>query len=144
MRILLSNDDGIHSPCLRALHDALCEAGHELDVVAPLTEQSGVGCSVTLHNPLRLYPVQEPGFSGTAVAGTPVDCVKLALTTLLPQPPDLVVVGINNGANKGVDVFYSGTVGAATEAALCGLPAVAFSRPRPELEPPQALARHAA
>ena len=107
MRILLSNDDGIHSPCLRALHDALCEAGHELDVVAPLTEQSGVGCSVTLHNPLRLYPVQEPGFSGTAVAGTPVDCVKLALTTLLPQPPDLVVVGINNGANKGVDVFYS-------------------------------------
>ena len=103
MRILLSNDDGIHSPCLRALHDALCEAGHELDVVAPLTEQSGVGCSVTLHNPLRLYPVQEPGFSGTAVAGTPVDCVKLALTTLLPQPPDLVVVGINNGANKGVD-----------------------------------------
>ena len=73
MRILLSNDDGIHSPCLRALHDALCEAGHELDVVAPLTEQSGVGCSVTLHNPLRLYPVQEPGFSGTAVAGTPVD-----------------------------------------------------------------------
>ena len=144
MRILLSNDDGIHSPCLRALHDALCEAGHELDVVAPLTEQSGVGCSVTLHNPLRLYPVQEPGFSGTAVAGTPVDCVKLALTTLLPQPPDLVVVGINNGANKGVDVFYSGTVGAATEAALRGLPAVAFSRPRPELEPPQALARHAA
>lgn len=131
-------------PCLRALHDALCEAGHELDVVAPLTEQSGVGCSVTLHNPLRLYPVQEPGFSGTAVAGTPVDCVKLALTTLLPQPPDLVVVGINNGANKGVDVFYSGTVGAATEAALRGLPAVAFSRPRPELEPPQALARHAA
>ena len=124
MRILLSNDDGIHSPCLRALHDALCEAGHELDVVAPLTEQSGVGCSVTLHNPLRLYPVQEPGFSGTAVAGTPVDCVKLALTTLLPQPPDLVVVGINNGANKGVDVFYSGTVGAATEAALRGLPAV--------------------
>ena len=105
VRILLSNDDGIHSPCLRALHDALCEAGHELDVVAPLTEQSGVGCSVTLHNPLRLYPVQEPGFSGTAVAGTPVDCVKLALTTLLPQPPDLVVVGINNGANKGVDVF---------------------------------------
>ncbi len=144
MRILLSNDDGIHSPCLRALHDALCEAGHELDVVAPLTEQSGVGCSVTLHSPLRLYPVKESGFRGTAVTGTPVDCVKIALTTLLPVPPDLVVVGINNGANKGVDVFYSGTVGAATEAALRGLPAVAFSRPRPELEPPQALARHAA
>ena len=104
MRILLQDDGSLHVP------------GHELDVVAPLTEQSGVGCSVTLHNPLRLYPVQEPGFSGTAVAGTPVDCVKLALTTLLPQPPDLVVVGINNGANKGVDVFYSGTVGAATEA----------------------------
>lgn len=144
MRILLSNDDGIHSPGLRALHDALREAGHELHVVAPLTEQSGVSCSVTLHNPLRLHPVEESGFSGTAVAGTPVDCVKIALTTLLPQPPDLVVVGINNGANKGVDVLYSGTVGAATEAALRGLPAVAFSRPRPELEPPQALARHAA
>ncbi len=144
MRILLSNDDGIHSPCLRALHRALCDAGHTLDVVAPLVEQSGVGCSVTLHSPLRLHPIEEEGFSGTAVAGTPVDCVKIALTTLLPEPPDLVVVGINNGANKGVDVFYSGTVGAATEAALRGLPAVAFSRPRPELEPPQSLARHAA
>ena len=109
MRILLSNDDGIHSPCLRALHRALCDAGHTLDVVAPLVEQSGVGCSVTLHSPLRLHPVREEGFSGTAVAGTPVDCVKIALTTLLPEPPDLVVVGINNGSNKGVDVFYSGT-----------------------------------
>ena len=114
VRILLSNDDGIHSPCLRALHRALCDAGHTLDVVAPLVEQSGVGCSVTLHSPLRLHPVKEEGFSGTAVTGTPVDCVKIALTTLLPTPPDLVVVGINNGANKGVDVFYSGTVGAAT------------------------------
>lgn len=88
---------------------------------------------------------KEPGFSGTAVAGTPVDCVKLALTTLLPQPPDLVVVGINNGANKGVDVFYSGTLARPTEARPApGCPPVAFSRPRPELEPPQALARHAA
>lgn len=144
MRILLSNDDGIHSPGLRALHDALREAGHTVDVVAPSAEQSGVGCSVTLLNPLRIHPVSEPGFSGTEVTGTPVDCVKIALTTILPEPPDLVVVGINNGSNKGVDVFYSGTVGAATEAALRGLPAVAFSRPRPELEPPQALARHAA
>ena len=144
VRILLSNDDGIHSPCLRALHDALREAGHEIDVVAPLTEQSGVSCAVTLHSPLRAVAVREQDFCGTAIAGTPVDCVKLALTTLLERRPDLVVVGINNGSNKGIDVFYSGTVGAATEAALCGLPAVAFSRPRPELEPPQGLARHAA
>ena len=124
MRILLSNDDGIHSPCLRALHDALCEAGHELDVVAPLTEQSGVGCSVTLHNPLRLYPVQEPGFSGTAVAGTPVDCVKLALTTLLPQPPDLVVVGINNGGSSSGRGREKATAGSPRRAASVAAPTV--------------------
>ena len=144
MRILLSNDDGIRSPCLRALWRALTGAGHIVDVVAPLVEQSGVGCGVSLHHPLRLHPVHEDDFSGTAVAGTPVDCVKIALTVLLPEAPDLVVSGINNGSNKGVDVYYSGTVGAATEAALRGLPAVAFSRPRPELESPDALARHAA
>ncbi len=131
MRILLSNDDGIRSPCLRALWRALTGAGHIVDVVAPLVEQSGVGCGVSLHHPLRLHPVHEDDFSGTAVAGTPVDCVKIALTVLLPEAPDLVVSGINNGSNKGVDVYYSGTVGAATEAALRGLPAVAFSRPRP-------------
>ena len=143
MRILLSNDDGIHSPGLRALYRALVEAGHAVDVVAPLTEQSGVGCSVSLHLPLRVRTVREEGFIGTGVAGTPVDCVKLALSELLPRTPDLVVSGINNGGNKGVDVYYSGTVGAATEAALRGLPAAAFSRLRPEMEPPEALARHA-
>lgn len=144
MRILLSNDDGIGSPCLRAFYRALVEAGHAVDAVAPLTEQSGVGCGVSLHLPLRVQRVCEEGFTGTGVAGTPVDCVKLALSQLLPRTPDLVVSGINNGGNKGVDVYYSGTVGAATEAALRGLPAAAFSRLRPEVEPPHALARHAA
>lgn len=145
MRILLSNDDGIHSPCLRALHDALCEAGHELDVVAPLTEQSGVGCSVTLHNPLRLYPVQEPGFSGTAVAGRPVDCVKLALTTLLPQPPGFGRRGHQQRREQGCGRLLQRDRWRGRPKPPCaGCPAVAFSRPRPELEPPQALARHAA
>lgn len=145
MRILLSNDDGIYSPSLRALYLALSENGHDVRVVAPLTEQSGVSGSVTVHSPLRVHDIREEnGFSGTAVAGTPVDCVKLALTTLLPERPDLCVVGINAGCNLGTDVFYSGTVGAASEAAMFGIPSVAFSRPVPETEPPLACARHAA
>lgn len=143
MHILPPNDDGVHSLRLRVLCNALYEAGHKFNVVAPLAKQSGVGCPITLHNPLRPYPVQEPGFSDTAVTGTPVDYVKLALIMLLPQPPGLVVVGINNGVNRGVDIFYSGTVDAAIEAALCGLSAVAFPHPRPELEPPQVLVYHA-
>ncbi|MEG1610219.1 MAG: 5'/3'-nucleotidase SurE [Bilophila sp.] len=145
MRILLSNDDGIYAPSLRALYQALSEAGHAVRVVAPLTEQSAVSGSVTVHSPLRVHELHEDnGFCGTAVNGTPVDCIKLALTTLLSEPPELCVVGINAGCNIGTDVFYSGTVGAASEAAMFGIPSVAFSRPVPETEPPLPCARHAA
>ena len=127
MHILLTNDDGIRSPGLRALYAAMIQDGHRVSVVAPMTEQSAVGHSVTFFSPLRVKEVVEPEFTGLGVFGTPVDCVKLALTTLLNTSPDLILSGINNGANVGVDVLYSGTVSAATEGALAGLPALAVS-----------------
>ncbi len=144
MRILLSNDDGIYAPGLRAMYKALSDAGHHVIVVAPASEQSGVGCSLHMHDPLRVHTLIEDDFFGRIVDGTPVDCIKMALTTLMPELPDLVVVGLNAGSNMGTDVFYSGTIGAATEAALQGIPAIAFSRPVPELEPPLHCVRHAA
>ena len=127
MDILLTNDDGIRAVGLRALYAALVEAGHRVHVAAPMTEQSAVGHSVTLFSPLRVREVEEPGFSGLGISGTPADCVKLALSHLLPKRPDMIVSGINAGANVGVDVLYSGTVSAATEGALAGIPAMAVS-----------------
>lgn len=127
MRILLTNDDGIQAVGLRAMHKALVAAGHEVHVVAPITEQSAVGHAITLSAPLRVKEFREEGFFGLGVSGTPADCVKLAISTLLPQPPELVVSGINAGANVGVDIMYSGTVSAATEGALMGFPALAVS-----------------
>ncbi len=127
MHILLTNDDGIRAIGLRALYAEMIRAGHRVSVVAPMTEQSAVGHSVTFLSPLRVKEVVEPEFTGLGVFGTPVDCVKLALTTLLDSPPDLILSGINNGANVGVDVLYSGTVSAATEGALAGFPALAVS-----------------
>lgn len=105
MRILLTNDDGIHAPGIHALHAALRECGHEVHVVAPLKENSGVSASLTLRGRLHVYDVEEDGLVGQAVDGTPADCVKLALTTLLRDAPDLVVAGLNNGGNLGTDVF---------------------------------------
>ncbi|MCM0754488.1 5'/3'-nucleotidase SurE [Desulfovibrio aminophilus] len=127
MNILLTNDDGIQAVGLRALYRAFTDAGHEVSVVAPVTEQSAVGHAVTISMPLRVKEFVEDGFEGRGVYGTPVDCVKLALSTLLSRQPDLVVSGINAGANVGVDILYSGTVSAATEGALMGLPALAVS-----------------
>ncbi len=128
MRILLTNDDGIHAGGLRAMHQALIAAGHEVRVVAPLTEQSAVGHAITMSVPLKARAIKENGFSGLGVTGTPVDCVKLGLTTLMEgEAVDLVVSGMNAGANVGVDILYSGTVAAATEAALMGYPALAVS-----------------
>lgn len=127
MHILLTNDDGIRAVGLRALYAEMVRAGHRVSVVAPMTEQSAVGHSVTFLTPLRVKNVVEPGFEGLGVFGTPVDCVKLALTTLLDTPPDLILSGINNGANVGVDILYSGTVSAATEGALAGFPSLAVS-----------------
>jgi len=127
MHILLANDDGIWAIGLRALYAALVAGGHDVTVVAPLTEQSAVGHAVTISLPLRTKEIRENGFTGIGVSGTPVDCVKLGLAALLTRKPDLVVSGINNGANVGVDILYSGTVSAATEGALLGLPALAVS-----------------
>ncbi len=127
MQVLLSNDDGIYAVGLRALYAALREAGHTVHVVAPMTEQSAVGHSLTVFQPLRAKEIVEGDFIGLGVHGTPTDCVKLALSTLLPKKPDVVMSGINAGANVGPDIMYSGTVAAATEAAHAGYAALAFS-----------------
>lgn len=127
MHILLTNDDGIYAVGLRALYNALRAVGHTVSVVAPMTEQSAVGHSITVFTPLRVRKIQESDFSGTGVFGTPADCVKLALGTLLEKTPDCVISGINSGANVGVDIVYSGTVSAATEGALAGIPSMAVS-----------------
>ncbi|MGE4193198.1 MAG: 5'/3'-nucleotidase SurE [Pseudodesulfovibrio sp.] len=127
MNILLANDDGIQAIGLRSLYFALKEAGHEVHCVAPVTEQSAVGHAVTLSMPIRVKHFKENGFVGQGVYGTPVDCVKLGLSTLLDKRPDLVLSGINAGANVGVDILYSGTVSAATEGALMEIPSMAVS-----------------
>ncbi|OIO06208.1 MAG: 5'/3'-nucleotidase SurE [Desulfovibrionaceae bacterium CG1_02_65_16] len=127
MRILLTNDDGIQAVGLRAMHRALVAAGHEVHVVAPVTEQSAVGHAVTLSAPLRVKEFREADFFGLGVTGTPADCVKLGLSTLVKDRPDMVVSGINAGPNVGVDILYSGTVSAATEGALMGYASLAVS-----------------
>lgn len=127
MKILLTNDDGIQAVGLRSLYRSLIARGHDVRVVAPVSEQSAVGHAVTLAMPLKVKHFKTPDFEGIGVNGTPVDCVKLGLTQLLDGPPDLVVSGINAGCNVGVDIIYSGTVSAATEGALMGFPALAVS-----------------
>ena len=123
-RILLCNDDGIDSEGLRALYAALAPLG-ELIVVAPDREQSAAGHSLSLHRPLR---ITETGHNWFAVDGTPTDCVNLALNGLIKnERPDILVSGINKGGNLGEDISYSGTVAAAMEATLLGLPAMAVS-----------------
>ena len=127
MRILLTNDDGISAPGILAIYKELIQLG-EVTVVAPETVQSATGHGITLATPLLTSQVtMSDGVIGTAVDGRPADCVKLAVNQLLPKPPDLVVSGINSGANVGINVIYSGTVAAALEAAFLGLPAVALS-----------------
>ena len=127
MRILLTNDDGIHAPGLLELHNAL-KSDYDLDVVAPESEMSAVGHAITLDSPLRVKEVRRDGiFFGYAVAGTPADCVKIALRELLERPPDIILSGINLGANVGVNVLYSGTVSAATEGAFLGVRSAAIS-----------------
>ncbi|MFW6178049.1 MAG: 5'/3'-nucleotidase SurE [Desulfohalobiaceae bacterium] len=127
MHIILTNDDGIWALGLRSLYQELCAAGHLVTVIAPLTEQSAVGHAVTLSSPLRIKKVNDGDFQGYGISGTPVDCAKIALGTVFDIDPDLLVSGINSGANVGVDILYSGTVAAATEAALAGVPALAVS-----------------
>ncbi|MFO7739433.1 MAG: 5'/3'-nucleotidase SurE [Desulfatiglandaceae bacterium] len=127
MRILLTNDDGIHAPGLFALYRAL-SSDHQLSIVAPESEMSAVGHAITLTRPLRVQKIEKSGaFYGYAVIGTPADCVKIAVQELLEEPPDFIVSGINPGANVGVNVLYSGTVSAATEGAFLGIPSAAIS-----------------
>ena len=124
MRILIANDDGYLAPGLAALVKA-CEGLGDLDVVAPEQNASGTSNSLTLGRPLSVFTAQN-GFR--YINGTPSDCVHLALTGVLPQRPDLVVSGINQGANMGDDTLYSGTVAAAMEGFLFGIPSIAFSQ----------------
>ncbi len=124
MRILVSNDDGYFSPGIAILAERLATLG-EVTVVAPERDRSGASNSLTLDRPLM---VRTAGNGFRYVNGTPTDCVHLALTGLLAAPPDVVVSGINFGANMGDDTIYSGTVGAAMEGFLFGVPAIAFSQ----------------
>src|SRR5262245_56331890 len=123
MRILLSNDDGYFAPPIALLAEMLAPLG-ELTVVAPERDRSGSSNSLTLDRPLAVRRSQS-GFY--YVNGTPTDCVHVAVTGLLREPPDLVVSGINDGANMGDDTLYSGTVAAATEGFLLGVPSIAIS-----------------
>jgi 5'-nucleotidase len=124
MRILVTNDDGIDSPGLTVLADALKAIG-EVWIVAPDRERTAVAHAVTLHKPLRLHRLAPRTFS---VNGTPVDCVNLALLKVMPKPPAIVVSGINKGVNLGDDVLYSGTVSAAMEGTILGISSIAVSQ----------------
>ena len=127
MNILLTNDDGIYAKGLWALHERF-SFQHSVTVVAPDRERSAVGHGITLHQPLRATRVKtDNGCYGYAVNGTPVDCIKISLMEILDNKPDLVISGINLGANVGVNINYSGTVAAAKEASLYQLPAMAVS-----------------
>ena len=125
-RILISNDDGIESPGIKVLEKIAAELSTDVWVVAPELEQSGASHSLTTRRPLRL---KEVGHQRYSVDGTPTDCVLLAIKRLLrDHPPDLVLSGINGGSNVGEDLTYSGTVAAAMEATLLGIPAMALSQ----------------
>lgn len=127
MKILLVNDDGIHAPGLRAMHEVLRELG-DVYVVAPLVEQSGVGHGITYLHPIMVKEIREDGeLFGWAVDGSPADCVKLGVLEFCQGEPDLIVSGINSGANVGINVLYSGTVAAAIEGAFFGITSIAVS-----------------
>jgi 5'-nucleotidase len=127
MKILLVNDDGYEAPGIRILFESLQDIA-EVDLVAPFSQRSGFSMGLTVFKPLTVKEFElAPQKTGYAVSGTPVDCVKLGLSTLLKDPPDLVISGINLGANISTNIFYSGTVGAAMEAAMYGINALAIS-----------------
>ena len=124
-RILVTNDDGVHSEGIHALAEALAPLG-EVTIVAPIQEASAIGHALTLRRPLRLETIRPGVF---AVDGTPTDCVNVAIAHVLHGKPDLIVSGINKGWNLGDDVTYSGTVSGALEGALLGIPSIAVSTP---------------
>ena len=127
MRLLLTNDDGIYAKGLSALYEELCQEADCL-IVAPEIEQSAVGHAITISRPLMVRRAMKNGnFLGYAVLGTPADCVKIGIKELSDKPVDMVISGINRGANVGINVIYSGTVSAATEAVIMGIPSLAVS-----------------
>jgi 5'-nucleotidase len=127
MKILITNDDGITSAGIAALVSSLRETG-DVTVVAPDTEQSAVGHAVTISFPLRVSKFYKDGvFFGYAVSGTPADCIKIAIKEILPDLPDIIISGINQGPNTGTHIIYSGTVSAATEGTILGVPSFAIS-----------------
>lgn len=127
MEILITNDDGIYAEGILALYNSLRKAGN-VTVVAPDTQRSAVGHAITLTDPLRVAEVSRRGkFFGYSTSGTPADCVKLAIRSIMKKKPDLIFSGINLGANMGYNVLYSGTVSGATEGALLGIPSIAIS-----------------
>jgi 5'-nucleotidase len=123
MRILLTNDDGVHASGLKILRDFLREK-FEVIVVAPQGERTGISHAISLRDPVRLWEVEEGVWASD---GTPVDCVHLALKVILKEPPHLVISGPNNGPNMGEEIFYSGTVAAALESSILGIQAIAIS-----------------
>ncbi|EKD74857.1 MAG: hypothetical protein ACD_44C00315G0006 [uncultured bacterium] len=123
MKILISNDDGVQAPGLKILAEVLSEIA-EIIIVAPDRNRSGASNSLTLDRPIRAHAIANDVYS---IEGTPTDCVHLALTGLLHEMPDMVISGINAGANLGDDIFYSGTVAAAMEGRFLGFPAIAIS-----------------
>ena len=125
MRILLTNDDGIHAPGLDVLEAIARQFSDDIWIIAPAEEQSGAGHSLTLGRPVRLRQHGERRF---AVSGTPTDAVMMALRKIMPGKPDVILSGVNRGANLGDDVTYSGTVSAAIEGALAGIPSIALSQ----------------
>lgn len=129
MRVLLTNDDGIYADGIQELSKAMQKVAHTY-IVAPDRERSAVGHAITMHHPLRAERVKlfhNPALPAWAINGTPSDCVKLAIQAILPERPDLIVSGINRGANLGTDVLYSGTVSAAVEGMILGIPSIAIS-----------------
>ncbi|MCD6569113.1 MAG: 5'/3'-nucleotidase SurE [Deltaproteobacteria bacterium] len=127
MRFLVTNDDGIYAQGLAAIKQELERLGDVL-VIAPVTEQSAVGHTITISDPLKVIPIHRSGeFYGYGITGSPADCVKLGISCIMDPPPDVVVSGINKGENVGINVLYSGTVSAATEALILGFTGIALS-----------------
>ena len=142
MKILLVNDDGIHAPGLRALRDALTELG-TVYTVAPLIEQSGVSHRITYRHPIMVREIYEGDeLYGWAVDGSPADCVKMGVLEFCNGEPDLIVSGINSGANVGINVLYSGTVAAAIEGAFFGITSIAVSLAQGTTPDYEAASRH--
>ena len=126
-KILITNDDGIEAEGLKYLWETLVDAA-EVYIIAPMSEKSGAGLSITLQNPILIQTVPwEKGTKAWKINGTPADCVRMAMSVILDSPPDLIVSGINRGSNSGRNVLYSGTIGGVIEGALRNVPGIAFS-----------------